>query len=1020
MKLEVFKDPPAKYRGVPFWSWNCRLDKSMIEMQAKCFKKMGFGGYIMHTRYGLATEYLSDEFMDSINFAIKCGEKNGMFSWLYDEDRWPSGYAGGLVTKNPRFRQRALYITKDSAIISKIEKNPQRAFEKGLPYLLGCYDVKLDFEGYLEKFKIIDVHDDAVYEKYYAYSKTNEPTDRHNFYTYADIMQPEAVREFIRITHECYFKKVGAYYGKNIPAIFSDEPRQRPIELLDECGKEIEAAYHWTFGFEKSFEAKYGYDLLSVLPYLVWDTKSRDFLYVRYDYFMHAAELFERAFFAQVKKVTEKHGIDFAGHLMLEGELYEQLKWSNDVMRMYPYFDIPGIDMLYDNLELITAKQAQSVVRQYGKKAMLSEMYGVTGWDFDFKCLKMQGDWQAALGVTVRVPHLAMMSMQGGAKRDYPASFNYQSPWYEDFDFLESHFARLAAALSEGMPIVRIAVLNPIETTMINTSTMQKTNNFMRKQQSGYENITKWLLYNTLDFDIISENALPELSEAANGEIRVGKMTYELVFIPPVETLRSTTVKVLEQYAKNGGRIVFFGDCPRFVDGRISEAANNLYRKSKKIRLCETDVLHEAEPVRDITVMKSNGERTDNIIYQLRKCSDGLWLFASRAEKMGKTSYKRRQTEPEKIIIEIKGMYYVELYDTIAGEITAADFNINDNKTTIKCDMYANDSILLKLSYDANVLNNKNTVGKNKICEIRFDNEVEYKLSEPNVAILDFGRYSIDGFAFSKKTYILDADAELADDSGIKRSQVQPYILQKNENNSTVYLQYEFESTIDVNDAWLAIERAEDSRIFLNSEQVDMNICGTYIDASIKKVKLPKIQAGKNTIRIETVISETKYIEPCYLLGDFGAELADGMFRIIPKREKIEFRPLSHVGMPFYGGDVIYKTEIETPDCTAKFHVTDFGAHCVRVYADGEDIGLIALAPFCIEKRLKKGRHIIEFLCRGNRNNTLGPIHNSRMNDPDYYIAPDAWNSRCEFFTNGYFLQNTGILSSPIIEIFEN
>ncbi len=180
------------------------------------------------------------------------------------------------------------------------------------------------------------------------------------------------------------------------------------------------------------------------------------------------------------------------------------------------------------------------------------------------------------------------------------------------------------------------------------------------------------------------------------------------------------------------------------------------------------------------------------------------------------------------------------------------------------------------------------------------------------------------------------------------------------------------------------------------------------------------MREGKNIIRIETVISETKNIEPCYLLGDFGLEIEDGLFRIIQKREKIGFEPLAYVGMLFYGGDIIYKTEIETSDCTEKIHVTDFGAHCVRVFADGEDIGLIALAPFCIEKRLKKGRHTIEFLCRGNRNNTLGPIHNSRMNDPDYYITPGAWNSECEFFRNGYFLHNTGILSTPIIEIFED
>ena len=57
----------------------------------------------------------------------------------------------------------------------------------------------------------------------------------------------------------------------------------------------------------------------------------------------------------------------------------------------------------------------------------MSELYGVTSWSFDFRRHKLQGDWQAALGITLRVPHLSWVSMKGEAKRDYPASINYQS-----------------------------------------------------------------------------------------------------------------------------------------------------------------------------------------------------------------------------------------------------------------------------------------------------------------------------------------------------------------------------------------------------------------------------------------------------------------------------------------------------------------------------------------------------------------------------------------------------------------
>ena len=95
---------------------------------------------------------------------------------------------------------------------------------------------------------------------------------------------------------------------------------------------------------------------------------------------------------------------------------------------LYQAFDIPGIDMLYDSRELNTAKQAQSVVHQYGREGMLSELYGVTGWEFDFRGHKLAGDWQAALGVNCSCASSYLDFHAGEAKRDYPASIGYQSP----------------------------------------------------------------------------------------------------------------------------------------------------------------------------------------------------------------------------------------------------------------------------------------------------------------------------------------------------------------------------------------------------------------------------------------------------------------------------------------------------------------------------------------------------------------------------------------------------------------
>ena len=108
--VKAFISPTAKYRGKPFWSWNGELRGEESVRQAHVMKEMGLGGYFMHSRTGLITEYLGDEWFDLINQVADAAEADGMEAWLYDEDRWPSGSAGGKVTTDPQYRMKSLYV----------------------------------------------------------------------------------------------------------------------------------------------------------------------------------------------------------------------------------------------------------------------------------------------------------------------------------------------------------------------------------------------------------------------------------------------------------------------------------------------------------------------------------------------------------------------------------------------------------------------------------------------------------------------------------------------------------------------------------------------------------------------------------------------------------------------------------------------------------------------------------------------------------------------------------------------
>ena len=65
-----FKNIDKKYRPVPFWSWNEKLNVSESLRQTALMDEVGIGGYFMHARGGLQTEYMGEEWFENIGACI--------------------------------------------------------------------------------------------------------------------------------------------------------------------------------------------------------------------------------------------------------------------------------------------------------------------------------------------------------------------------------------------------------------------------------------------------------------------------------------------------------------------------------------------------------------------------------------------------------------------------------------------------------------------------------------------------------------------------------------------------------------------------------------------------------------------------------------------------------------------------------------------------------------------------------------------------------------------------------------
>ena len=1019
----LFQNPTAEYRGTPFWAWNCDLRAEELCRQIDIFKEMGLGGFHMHCRDGMSTTYLSDGFMGLVKACTDHAKENEMLAWLYDEDKWPSGFGGGYVTKDDAYRQRYLTFTCDP-------NYPVR----GTSLLIARFDVVLGEDKCLKSYRMLAEDESADTAEGTVWSIWRELAGKSPWYnneSYVDTLNKKAIDRFIEVTHERYFDTVGDEFGKTVPAIFTDEPQFMRKGTLAFADSRQNVHLPWTDDLEDTFKATYGESLVEHLPELLWDLPNGEISLTRYHYHDHISERFAEAFADNCGDWCKAHGIELTGHMMEEPTLHSQTAAIGDCMRSYRGFGIPGIDMLCARFEFTTAKQCQSAVHQYGRPGMMSELYGVTGWDFDFRGHKLHGDWQAALGVTVRVQHLSWVSMKGTAKRDYPASISYQSPWYKEYAYVEDHFGRVNTALTRGKPLVKVAVMHPVESYWLHWGPNEQTQLIRDKLDGNFQNVTDWLLRGNIDFDYICESTFPVQCPAGGAPLTVGEMAYDVVIVPECETLRSTTLDRLEAFRAAGGKLVFMGDAPKYEDAKHSARGKALFDKSVQIAFNRGALLDALYEDRTVEIRSFSGAYTGNLIHQVRRDTDGLWLFISQANE----PYNKDVAREQGIHIYVKGKYKAELWDTITGEVKPIRYSNKGGKTHIIMSLFDYDSALLYLrdteedsSYEPVAAPAPTPIGIKRMADgyaawatespapvASIPDTVPYTLSEPNVLLLDMARYALDDEALNPTEEILRIDAAVRRRLGFPAGKAQPWVMEDKPAEHTVTLEFTVHSDIDYENPYIALEDADIATIKWNGEAVTAKPEGYYVDLSIQKVALPPLKKGVNTLTVTIPFAVRSNCEAMYLLGSFGVRVAGRRLTVTDLPETVGFSDLTYQGLPFYGGAISYKIPVDAPaDWSALLQVPHYTAAVNTVELDGEKRAVIAYPPYLADVGvIPAGKHELTVTAYITRRNCFGDVH-----DADEKLAwqgPSAWVTGGSSWTYEYRLRRTGVLTTPII-----
>lgn len=1019
-RYQLFQNPTREYKGKPFWSWNGQLKKDELLRQIDIMKKMGFGGYFMHSRTGLETEYLGEEWFKLIDACADYGEEHDMESWLYDEDRWPSGTAGGIVTEDKKYR--AMFLAADRYGFDQIDG---LKWDRHVVAAFACHFDGIHYSDARRLNNTFEINEEetlVIFSTHYA-----DCEDVYNGYTYLDTMNREGVEKFIRESHEKYSENCGSRIGKSIPGIFTDEPHRGALFSSFSGGRENMVPY--TPHLFEEFEKRFGYDLKSNLMDLFFRNERCELSKISRDFVELCQKLFIENFAVPIQTWCHDHHMIFTGHVLHEDSLIAQTVMQGSLMRFYEYMDYPGMDLLTEHNECWwVAKQVTSAARQLNKPKVLSELYGATGWQMSLESYKNVGDWQALFGVNLRCPHLSWYTMKGEAKRDYPSSILHQSPWYEEYKYMEDYFSRINVFFEEGEPECDLLVLNPIESVWARAysgafDVLASRDGKINALEMCYEEVFRRLVRRRIDFDYGEEDILARHAKIIDGCIEIGKAKYHKVLVAGMDTMRSSTLKLLKQFVSQGGKVIFAGDIPRYIDVMFSNEVLDLSRDCKVYKV--SDAFEES--CLSGNEIGITGEGSDDIFAQTRllKGMRVVFLLNIRRNRsyrglricLGQGTrlelWDARSGKREKLgCLREAGKLYINLNFEKGEEKLIAIFDDNEKSTQDSPDKKSSPrdvpAELIQMSGS-----------EKRITPIlNVPESYSYTLSEKNICVLDQVKVMTDAGDFLNRQEVLKADRNLRDLFHVpyrSGEMLQPWFEKKRKGKEKkicgLVLQFDFKVDYCPDELELAIEDIEHIRsLSLNGRKIKLVSLGKWVDICFDRIVLPADSLKEdNVIEIEYDYYKTCGLEAIYLLGNFGVKLSEDRktpyLTKLPKRLKIG--DITTQGLPFYSGKITYQIE-GFANKTILVRLDGISGSCVKLF--GKKNKMIAFSPYESEIRDLKGIQIIL-----TRRNTFGPLHQLPAVVESY--APNNFMTTGEDWSDGYVLLPYGLMKGP--EYFE-
>ena len=519
--MQAWSDPGSKLR--PMQIVHGLAPQQASQAGLTIFKDLGLGGIVCNVSFD---RYLqSEENWRTLAQAVKNCSQLGLRVWIYDEDGYPSGSAGGLVLKeNPD--HEALCLTYDPT-------RPE-------PFALRR-----------------------------AYEHTHASNNYGAARRYPNLIDDKAIISFVDITHKAYRQRLSEYFGNTIEAFFTDEPsliavnigalpesvrkNVRVVDPLDETLAPL-ACVPWVPDLPQLYQQRYGEDINASRRSLFQGNKEEN-RKVRRQFWALISDLVAQRYFGRLQEWAAESNVASSGHALWEEMPLHHVPLYGNALKSLLRMDIPGLDMLSSDPQAViytgwmTAILPASAALFNGVRKVMTEVSDFSqimdnGKAVSLEHMQATAAWQAALGVT-----------------EFTLYYDYSRRSAEDYRSYCEYVGRLNAVLRDAQPTCRVLLYYPIHDLwseylpIPGKLTVESQSDRAQMLVSSFMELGQQMVRRQVTFALADHELLSQ-ADVRGSQLNIRGNRFEAIVLPAGVVLPETAREKIEQFRSNGGIVI--------------------------------------------------------------------------------------------------------------------------------------------------------------------------------------------------------------------------------------------------------------------------------------------------------------------------------------------------------------------------------------------------------------------------------------------------------------------------------